>query len=414
MRRPTLIPSNPVASNLVRSTVLLASLAGIAAAQPAALAGPRTLATPTQLAPSIQDAVEALRDGPFPFVTLNEQPRLATDYATGVEFELPVQTVWRPVCGTTTGALDSLALLAIADNHAQQFKDPERLLIIDNPVKGAGINIVFQLASSVPAAAIPAFAAAEAYIENQFSDPITVTITCSFAALGSGVLGGTGSAYGSVSYSGSRTGLVNNRDANDTIQTSLPTGTSVPVRYSTNTTTNETRVFWTLANYNSTVGSVAGTAANMQYSNTFPWDFDPSNGVTASAYSFQDVIIHETGHALGFTSGVDFRLNDIETLDLYRFRNTDGNADFNPDTTAEFTARPRWAVFNSPNDDVASDLISNAYRMSDGSPQQASHFRDQTNPIGIMDPTLGFGQTFYPNFYRTSDLTMFDAIGYDR
>jgi hypothetical protein len=154
----------------------------------------------------------------------------------------------------------------------------------------------------------------------------------------------------------------------------------------------------------------------MQFSTSFAWDYNPSNGVPANAFSFQDVIIHETCHALGFTSGVDFRNSDIEALDLLRFRRTDGtaSADFNPDTTAEFTIRPRWAVFNNPNDDVNSDIISGEFPMSDGSPNQASHFRDQTPPIGIMDPTLGYGQTFYPEFFRTPDLVMLDAIGYDR
>jgi hypothetical protein len=30
-----------------------------------------------------------------------------------------------------------------------------------------------------------------------------------------------------------------------------------------------------------------------------------------------------------------------------------------------------------------------------------------------MDPALAAGQTFYPAFYSTADLSMFDAIGYD-
>ena len=40
----------------------------------------------------------------------------------------------------------------------------------------------------------------------------------------------------------------------------------------------------------------------MTYNTNFSWDFDPSNGITPYTYSFQDVIIHEVGHALGFTS----------------------------------------------------------------------------------------------------------------
>lgn len=350
-----------------------------------------------------------------PHLVVEQAPVPAFD-AQGNFFMMPTQRVWKPACGTPLGAMTSRDLSVMDAAHGAAFADPDGVIVIDTPREGAGINIVYVIGAGVPAAALPAFAAAEAYIENQFSDPITVTVNVSFAALGPGVLGGTSSTYGFVTYAGSRAGLVGGADATDTIQAFLPNTTTVPVRYSTSSTTSEDRVFWTIANYNATAGVAAGTAANMQYSNTFPWDYDPSNGVSASAYSFQDVIIHETGHALGFTSGVDFRSRDIEVLDLFRFRRTDGStsSDFNPDTTAEFTARPRWAVKNNPNDDVNSDIISVEYRMEDGSPQQASHFRDQTPPIGIMDPTLGYGQTFYPTFFLTSDLTMFDAIGYDR
>jgi hypothetical protein len=33
--------------------------------------------------------------------------------------------------------------------------------------------------------------------------------------------------------------------------------------------------------------------------------------------------------------------------------------------------------------------------------------------IGIMDPAFSYGETFYPNFLRASDITLFDALGYD-
>lgn len=204
-------------------------------------------------------------------------------------------------------------------------------------------------------------------------------------------------------------------DASDSIQSSLPAGSTIPVRYSTSSTTNETRIFWTFANFKASGGSVAGNDASMTYSTAFPFDFDPSNGVSANTISLVDVIIHETGHSMGFGSGVDFRNRDIETHDIFRFRVTDGNADFNPDSAAEFTVRPRWAVRNNPNDDVQFDTISGVeYRLSDGSPWQASHWREQVPAIGIMDPAFNYAETFYPTFLRASDLTAFDAIGWDK
>lgn len=328
---------------------------------------------------------------------------------------MPTQEVWKPVCSNRAPlTVEDLRLMSI--RHEADFADPSRVTVIDSPrgyAQRAGLNVIFQLGASVPAAAVPAFAAAEAYLESQFTaDTMTVTIPVSFAALSPGVIGGTGSSYGSLTWTDSRSTLVGGMDASDTIQSSLPSGTTIPVRYSSNSTTNENQVFWTFANFKANGGSVAGNDASMQYSTAFPFDYDPSNGVSAGTISLQDVVIHETGHCLGCTSGIDFRSRDIEVIDIFRFRVTDGSGDFNPDTAAEFAVRPRWAVYNL--DDYNFDTIGSEYRLSDGSPYQASHFREQTPAIGIMDPAFNYGETFYPNFLRTSDLTLFDAIGYNR
>lgn len=339
-------------------------------------------------------------------------PAQTVTLADGQEADFGAHEIWRPAC-TEAGAVSMPELQAMALGHRELVKHP--VAIVDAGDKLNGFNIVFVLSGSVPSGATAALAAAETYMESFYSDPITITINCSFQPLGPGILGGTGSSYGYVAYSSSRAQIVGNMDANDTIQAFLPSGTTCPVRYTSGTTvTNENRVFFTFANWKANGGAVSGADANMTFSTNFSFDYDPSNGVGGSSYSFQDIVIHETGHAMGYTSGGDFRSNDMETLDLFRFQRTDGSGDYNPDTTAEFQVRPRLVAFNAPNDAHNSDLISVEYRMSDGSPHQMSHFREQTANIGLMDPALAPGQTFYPAFYSTADLTMFDAIGYDR
>lgn len=343
-------------------------------------------------------------------VIINDlEPTLVQRY-DGSAATLPQQEVWRFMCGSDPAAMDLTALEAAVGNHLAIINADETPIRVDRGIR-AGLNVIFTLSGNVPSQAPAAFADAEAYLESLFSDPITVEVTVSFQNLGGGVLGATGSNYISDSWADSRTGLINGMDADDVIQDFLPTGSTIPVRYdgASATVTNENRVFWTRAAYRSTVGSVSGTAASMTYNTAFNWDWDPSNGV--SAYSFQDVIIHETGHALGFTSGADFRTGDIEVLDVYRFQRTDGTGDYNPDSYAEFQVRPRTVSFNSPNDDANSDIITNEYRMSDGNPWQASHFREGC--CGLMDPALASGQTFYPGFFTTGDRNMFDAIGWD-
>jgi len=348
-------------------------------------------------------------------VVIPEKASIVERYVDGVQESLPTQTVWRYMCGSDTMGLTEAELLEVAASHADLVD--QGVTTINNSSGRGGLDVIFNVSGSIPSGAAGAIALAEAAIENNFNDPTTVIVSLSFASLGSGVLGATGSSYVSTTWSNSRAGLINGMDGDDTIQSFLPTGTTIPVRYnaSSATVTNENNVFWTRANYKATIGSSGGSDASMQYNNNFSWDFDPTNGISGGTYSFVDVIIHEVGHAMGFTSGVDFRTNDIEALDIFRFQRTDGTGtDYNPDTTAEFQTTPRTCDFNNLNNDVNSDIISAEYRMSDGNPYQASHFQELSNNIGIMDPAFGAGLTYISRgYYADSDINMFDAIGYD-
>ncbi len=102
--------------------------------------------------------------------------------------------------------------------------------------------------------AAPGCLARRAAIESNFSDPTTVIVSLSFANMGSGVLGATGSSYVD-SYSDARNGLINGMDGDDTRASCLP-GPPSPcaLQREPNTVTNETRVFFTRANYKATIG----------------------------------------------------------------------------------------------------------------------------------------------------------------
>ena len=204
-------------------------------------------------------------------------------------------------------------------------------------------------------------------------------------------------------------------DGDDYIQEWLPAGSTIPVRYDyyDSSVTNENKCFFTKANYKATIGTVSGIVSHTEINTDYYWDYDPSNGVSYNKMCFQSVVIHEIGHALGFTSGADFRYNDIETLDIFRFQRLDGSQDYNPDTYEEFQTTPRLVDLDdgSAYDDVNSDLIAYEYRMSDGYPYQCSHFHQGV--YAIMQPAIGAGDTFYPNFYKPPDLNMLDAIGWD-
>jgi len=341
-------------------------------------------------------------------------------YANGAVINVETHSVWKPLCAgdpskVTVEDLKKIAAMSkIAAAALPAPQPPVGNVALALPPR---FTLVFNTTAAVPAAARAALVEVEHYIEAQFTDPITVTINFDFAALPPGVLGGTSSNYGSVTWPVARDALINGMDLDDIIQSFVPPGSTIPVRYDGNTATvtNENRVFVTIANYRAAIGTLSGTAASMTFSSVFSWDYTPPS-IDSGAYDFQSVIVHEVGHALGFTSGADFRTNDMEMLDVFRFQRSDGTGtNYNPDTYADFTTTARMVDLNAPgtNDDVNSDLITAEYQMSDGNPNQASHFHDQNPPIGIMDPTIASGQTFYPNFYRIPDLAMFDAIGWD-
>lgn len=341
----------------------------------------------------------------------------STLYADGSIVDLQTESVTWPILQNENIALtqdEFKAMVKTAKNHFDN--DPNKIIISKGDSRGLDIQFVV---SSPPSGAQAAINAVAAYIESLFSDPITVVITLGFESMSPGILGSTSSSYASsVTWTNTRTGLINGMDADDTIQTYLPSGSTIPIRYNGNsgTVTNEGRCYFTKANYRATIGTVSGNAADMTINSDFNWDYDPSNGITSGYYCFQSVLAHETGHVLGFTSGADFRyiLQDIETLDIYRFQRSDGSGDYNPDTLTEFQTTARMVDQNAPGttDDVNSDMISMEYQMSDGDPYQCSHF-SQGNVNGIMQPAVSSGTTYYPNFYKTPDTTMLDAIGWD-
>jgi len=341
----------------------------------------------------------------------------------GTLTEMPTNILWRPVLDKRVG-----------DVTQQEFEDYIEQRRTRHPLKygkidvskspQAGFNVIFFTDATVPADAVTALADVEAYLETIFTDNVNVAIYIDFdSSLPSGVLGATGTYTAATppSWSSTRTQLLNDRDADDFIQAYLPSP-YLPVRYNgaSSTVTNENRCNFAWANYGAIGNSIGGASGETSFNPSVNWDYDPSDGVPSYKYCFQSVIAHEIGHALGFLSMAEQWYDpatDVFALDIFRFYRFDGTDDYNPDTPEEFETCPRLVDYNYPNDAHNSNLFyydgtDVEYRMQDGSPYQASHFRDGSVD-GIMTAYSNPGQTYYPNFYRTADKDMFDAIGWD-
>jgi len=356
-------------------------------------------------------------------VVIPDGLRRSTLHASGARVLTEWHTVWRPICGSKPafGPAVEADLLRTALKFSEGLRGRADRAEHDGGedsggggIAGGSFNIHFDLDGSVPAQAMPAIDAVEAAIEALFADPINITIEISFDDLSGGTLGVTSSPYTHISYSTSRDGLQDDADDTDGLLQRLPSGSSVPVRYNGNnhSITLENRVFWSLANYKATIGAIGGDAGSIIFNDDITWDYDPSNGVVG--YSFQDVLAHEVGHALGFTSGADFRDKDLEVMDLFRFQKNDDGHDYNPDSWAEFRVRPRLVSDGAPPGKHITDFIQHTFPMSDGTSHQPSHFDERLNPIGLMDPALSWGETHWPALFNSKDLRVLDAIGWDR
>lgn len=317
------------------------------------------------------------------------------------------------------------------------------LLVAVGLVVGASplsFALTFNLTPTGNANADSGFQNAANFLQDIFSDPVTVNITAGFANLGPGILGQVGSSQADYNWGAVSTALAADQTSADdiTMVGGMPGGLTYS-KYINRTSNNPNGAGSAtpyvqgnvsqvrLSNGNAKAlgllpGNEAGQDAQIAFSTLFPWDFDPSNGIDFGAFDFVGVAVHELIHSMGFLSGAD--ILDINSPPVFGpFLDTEFDPfasllDFTRFSTAsemhgadmDWTADTRAKYYSI--DGGTTPLVSNAWSLGRnfGDGLQASHWKNNPPQLGIMDPSVSAGSQI---IFAALDQQALDVIGWD-
>ena len=160
------------------------------------------------------------------------------------------------------------------------------------------------------------------------------------------------------------------------------------------------------------------------------YDFTRTTTITRRSVDFLSTAMHEIAHILGFVSGVDKpgwlsskasdkgnadlykksleeRIANTTTLDLFRYSSVAGEGV--NDLSYGSIGSDKFFSVDGGKTSIA-QFATGENRALGGDGEQASHWKNQLNPLGIMSPTLDRG--VWVNI-SAIDLRALDVIGWD-
>jgi hypothetical protein len=262
------------------------------------------------------------------------------------------------------------------------------------------INVTYDSSvNSAPSGFTAAFAAAVQFLENTFSNPITINIDVGFGeingqALANGALGESESFFNQYSYSPVKNALV---AADTTSADQVSAANSLPAGDPTGGGN-----FWVATAEAKALGLMGASSAvdgYVGFSSSFPFTYNNSNGVAAGTYDFYGVALHELTEVMGrdlFVGNQDGQgigPNSYTPLDLFHYK-SNGTRDFLGTTAGYF----------SP-DGGASNL-------GNFNTNPGGDFGDWASSVG-NDAFLAFSHSGVVNPFSTNDAREMNVLGYD-
>lgn len=340
-------------------------------------------------------------------------------------------TIWTPITNgkvphqadlDTAVALDMIAQAKVGDDVVAVIGDGDAQ---EGGVAGAGPSVTLTLIQAPSSVVIPAEAALErvvGYLKSILGDQVSLRIGIAFRSTGApNILGITASRWSPQQVSPTLASMIRAGTAQGTPDDARflpeppapfgagPTSNSrmrvmytQPLSNNRPRSTTEDRIYWTVPQLKAAwqFAIPASTAYDAQISiNTNAaifqnLDFDPSDGIPAGKYSFEDLVIRQIVQSLGWTCALSVNLRqEMSVMDLYRFsadRLSLTSAPDAPDTGTGFMIQPASAFFSLTG---CSSDCSNVQRALDVSVTAATpysdpnlgDFRIDLNP-GVMRP----------------------------
>ncbi len=275
---------------------------------------------------------------------------------------------------------------------------------------------------------IDALERAAQFWESRLEDPVNVVFDAEINALDGTTAGQASGSVVALPYAAVRDRLIADARPHEQYVEGLPELANLTATFPANS--NPADAFELSSNLVVTYGNAKALGFDPAILPVVPSQFDANISIDGSididvdtdANLAFEVMIHEIGHALGFTSSVEQVGNAggevlLTPLDLFRFEPGDGGEDFTNsprvlDPTLEHVFYD-GGVFNPsgiPITDIAIGDVPLSRGVDSADGDQASHWRDEEDLggiyIGLMDPITG-------GSFTSRDARGFDVIGYD-